>query len=151
MIQRDYIERLIQQVVQTLALMLRLREEGEVERALRAAQRTEELVLGPQHQLLARMEATTMVDLLGRYEVERVRLYATLVAEEGATHDAAGDTDRAAWRYARALELFAAASIGGARLDGGDRERVAVLVAKVGAGSVDPRYRDELARLGGPP
>lgn len=147
MIQRDYIERLIQQVVQTLAAMLRLRESGETDRALRAAHETEELVLGPDHQLLVRMEATTLVSMVGRYELDRVRLYAVLVGEEGVTHDAAGDGDAARRCYVRALELLAAASLAGCRLDPADRERVADLAGKVDVESLEVRYRTRIARI----
>ena len=150
MIQRDYIERMIQQVAQALAMMLRLRNQGELGEALRSAQETEALVLGPEHQLLARMEATTLVELIGRSEVGRVRLYAALVAEEGATYEMAGDGERAVRRFVRALELFAAASLAGARLDEGDRERIAGLAGKVDVAGLDPRYRDVVSRLAAP-
>jgi tetratricopeptide (TPR) repeat protein len=124
MVQRDYIERLIQQVVQALSLMLGLRERGEHERALRSLEQTESLVLGPDHALLRRMEARSMVSLLGRHDVERVRLYAVLVAEEGVTLEAMGDGERSRQRYRRALDLYHAAEDSGAKLDDADHDRI---------------------------
>lgn len=147
MVQRDYIERLIQQVVETLALMFRLRERGESDRALRAAEETGDVVLGPDHALLKQMEATTLVNMVGRYELERVRLYAMLVDEEGLTHEATGATELAAQRYRRALELLAATFLGGGRLREGDRERVEVLSQKVDVASLEARYQRAIERI----
>jgi GAF domain-containing protein len=149
MIQRDYIERLIQQVVQALALMLRLREAADFGPALQVAQEAAERVLGPDHALLARLDASSMVRLVGEAELERVRLYAVLVGEEGAIHEDQGQVDLARWRYLRALELYGALSLAGFRLRDGDRERIAGLCSKVDPRLIDERYRDELRRAAG--
>jgi hypothetical protein len=147
MIKRDYVERLIGQVVQALALMLRLRQAGDFGAALQVVDETASRVLGPDHALLTRMEASSMVDMIGRYELERVRLYAVLVDEEGDIHADAGEAGLAEARYRRALELFAALGLAGMRLDEQDRVRIARLAEKVDLRSIDGRYRDEVARL----
>jgi hypothetical protein len=148
MIQRDYIERLIQQVVQALALMLRLRKAGDFGPALQVVDETARRALGPDHDLLARMEASSLVRLIGEFQLERVRLYAIVVSEEGEIRDDQGESAIAENRYRRALELYAALSLTGGRLDEGDRERIDRLSRKVDMRSIDQRYRDELARIG---
>ena len=105
------------------------------------------LVLGPDHALLERMDAASVVNFIGKFELDRVRLYAMLLTEEARVHERGGDPDLALRRRRRALELYAAASLAGARLDEADRERIGQVLAKVGLDDLDPRWREEIERL----
>jgi hypothetical protein len=81
--------------------------------------------------VLERLDASSAVELLGKYEMDRLRMYAALLGEEGAIHERRGKPERAELCYRRALELYAATSLAGARLNPADRERIALLQAKV--------------------
>ena len=150
MIERDYILRLIKQVVEAVAMILRLSQSGQYGAALEVVRQTIALVLGPDHALLERMDPASVVNFVGKFELDRVRLYAVLLAEEGAVHELRGDAARAHLCRRRALELYAAGSLAGARLDEVDRERIGLLLTKVDLDAIDSRYREELERLVGP-
>lgn len=127
MIRRDYIERLIEQVVDAVARVLRLREVGDTDRAQEALDVTIDLVLGSYRPLVERLEARAAVMVIGDHEVDRIRMYAALLAEEGALHEQVGELATARLRWRRALELYEAAAAAGAHLDDVDRDRVAQL------------------------
>jgi hypothetical protein len=151
MIQRDYIERLIEECTQALARILGLRQAGQADPAFEAVGDATERLLGPLRPVLERLEPGNAVAVAGPFEHGRVRMYAALLGEEGLIHRARGDSARAYLRCRRALELYAAVSLAGARLDSADRGRIAVLTGTVGVAELDPRYGDELRRLGGRP
>jgi hypothetical protein len=134
MIRRDYIERLIARAAEALAQIARLVASGEFDPALELVRRTAAEVLGPMAPLLERLDAGSAADLAGRYEIDRIRLYAALTCEEGAIHEARGDAPRAAACYERGLALYEAASRAGARLLPADDERVATVAARLNAG-----------------
>lgn len=144
MIQRDYVLRLIAQFAEGVGRLLQLRRAGELDAALQLVGQMKDHVLGPLRPVVERLEATSVVELAGRFELERVRMYAALEAEEGAVHEVRHDAGKAAACYRRALELYAAASQGGVALEPADRERVALLSPQV---AVAERYRGELARI----
>jgi hypothetical protein len=146
-IERDYILRLIKQVVEAVALILRLSRSGRFGAALEVVRQTIALVLGPDHALLERMDPASVVNFVGKFELDRVRLYAVLLAEEGAVHELRGDADRANRCRRRALELYAAGSLAGARLDEADRDRIVQLLVVVDGDAIDSRYREQLDRL----
>jgi hypothetical protein len=149
-VRRDFIERLIQQVAEAVGLVLGLSRSGKLTQALDVLHQTIALVLGPDHALLERMEATSAVNFIGKFELDRVRLYAGLRAEEGTIHERRGDVNDAQRCRRHALELYAAGSLAGLRLDEADREQIALLRTKVDLAGVSPRYRDQLDRLAEP-
>jgi hypothetical protein len=146
-VQRDYVERMIEQAGQALARILELVRAGEVEPALSLAHRTMDLVLGPLRPVLERVDAATAVDLVGPFELDRLRMYAALLGEEGGIHELQGDSGAAERCYRHALELYAAMSLAGARPKASDQERIALLQPKVDALTIDERFREELRRL----
>ncbi|HEV2033503.1 MAG TPA: hypothetical protein VGU71_04795 [Candidatus Dormibacteraeota bacterium] len=148
-VQRDYIERMIEQAIQAIAQILELVRAGDLDPALIVVLKTYDLVLGPMRPVFERVDAASAVDLVGKYELDRLRMYAALLGEEGAIHELRGKTARAEHCYRHALELYAAASLAGARLKAADRERIVLLQPKFEAGSIDVRYREELRRLAG--
>ncbi len=130
-VQRDYIERMIEQAAQAFAQILELARAGDLDPAMIMLQKTRDLVLGPMRPVLERLDASSAVELVGKYEMDRLRMYAALLGEEGAIHDRRGKPARAELCYKHALELYAAISLAGARLNPADRERIALLQAKV--------------------
>jgi hypothetical protein len=146
-VQRDYIERMIEQAAQAFAQILELVRAGDLDPAVIMLQKTRDLVLGPMHPVLERLDASSAVELVGKYEMDRLRMYAALLGEEGAIHERRSKPARAELCYRRALELYAATSLAGARLNPADRERIALLQPKVAPGSISKRFGDELRRL----
>jgi len=148
-VQRDYIERMIEQVVQAFAQILELVRAGDLDPALIVVHKTRDLVLGPMRPVLERVDAASAVDLVGKYELDRLRMYAALLGEEGAIHELRGDSAKAEQCYHRAVDLYAAISLAGTRLKAADLDRIVVLLPKVEAGNLDSRYSQELRRLAG--
>jgi hypothetical protein len=149
-IQRDYIDRLIQECADALRRMLRLGSEGKHDEALEAFGDAADRILGPIRTLVERMEPDSAVDFVGANQLERLRLYAAILGQEGIVHRARGDGARAFLSCRRALELYAAISLSGGALVDDDVERIGVLTTVVGPDALEPRYRDELARLARP-
>jgi hypothetical protein len=148
-VQRDYIERMIEQVVQAFAQILELVRAGDLDPALILVHKTRDLVLGPMRPVLERVDAASAVDLVGQYELDRLRMYAALLGEEGAIHELRGDSARAEQCYHRAVDLYAAISLAGTRLKAADLERIIMLLPKLDPANIDRRYSEELRRLAG--
>src|SRR5215472_14398140 len=127
--------------------MLAFRRAGELDVALRIVGETGDRLLGPLRPVLERMEPGSAVDFVGRFEIGRIRIYAALAGEEGLIHQARGDAALASARCGRAMELYAAASLAGARLQEADLERIAALTTAADVDRLDARYRDEIRRL----
>jgi hypothetical protein len=149
-VQRDYIERMIEQFAQAIGQILQLIRAGDFDPALIVVHKTCDLVLGPLRPVLERLDAASAVELLGRFELDRLRMYAALLGEEGAIHELRGQTARAQTCYSRALELYVAISQSGARLKSADWGRIAMLRPKVDIDTIDSRYREELRRVAEP-
>lgn len=146
-VNRDYIERIIEECAQALSQIVQLIRAGEFDPALILVQKTSDVLLGPLRPALERLDAATAVDLLGVYELDRVRMYAALLSEEGTIREVRGQTVKANHCYSRALELYIAISISGGRLRSADLERIALLRPKVELDAIDPRFHNELQRL----
>ena len=133
--QRDYIVWLIEQVGQALAEIAQLVREGRFDLALVAIQRTTDLVVPPpMRELLDRLEASSAIAILGPSELDRVRMYAALLGEQGALHELRGRAAEASGCYRRSLELYDAASSAGAGLLDADHERMAAMREKLAGG-----------------
>lgn len=130
-IQRDYIERVIEQCAEALAQIVALVRAGEFDPALIVVQRTAAMLLGPNRAIYDRLDATSTVALLGPLELDRLRMYAALLGEEGLIRDMRGQTDRAQECYGRALAFYAAISGSGARLMSPDLERIDAIKSRV--------------------
>jgi hypothetical protein len=144
-IKRDYIERLVQQAVQAIAQALELVSAGQFDPALLLLKRTSEAVLGPLAQLVDRLDPASAVALAGRFEADRIRLYAALLGEQSLIQELRHHHEEAASCARRGLELYAAASMAGLKLMPGDHDRMARLIPL--AGRIDPRYEPEAQRL----
>jgi hypothetical protein len=93
-VQRDYIERMIEQAAQAIAQVVQLIRAGQFDPALTIVRRTSELVLGPLQPVLERLDAASAVELLGAFESDRIRMYAALLSEEGTIHEIRGEAAR---------------------------------------------------------
>jgi len=128
---QDYIVWMIEQTVQAMAEAARLVKAGNFDLALIAIRRASDLVLpAPMRALLDRLEPGSAVGVLGPAELDRVRLYAALLGEEGAVHELRGEAAEAQRCYARCLELYDAVEAAGAEVMEADRERIADLRGK---------------------
>ena len=130
-VQRDYIERQIEQVAQAIAQVVELIRSGQFDPALIVVRKTYAAVLGPLQPVLERLDAASAVELLGAFESDRIRMYAALLSEEGTIHELRGDAPRAQQCYSRALELYAALFNSGAHLKAADWDRIDTLQPKV--------------------
>ena len=149
MIQRDYIDRLFEQCAAALSRMLRHRKAGRQDSALHEYSAAADRVLGQLRPLVERMEADSAVAFVGRIELDRLRLFAALLCEEGLVRQARNESALAYLSWRRALQLYAAVSLAGARLDGADRNRIAVLTSNVDVAELDQHHQAELRRLAG--
>ena len=145
MIRRDYVERLIAQAAQALAQVLDLVKAGQFDPALLLIRNTSDQVLGPLARLVERLDAASAVELAGRYERDRIRLYAALVAEEGSIHELRGRESDAQRCYRRSLDLYAATALAGTHLLPADLERIAALLSKTH--ELDGRSAEQQRRL----
>ena len=146
-VQRDYIERMIAQFAQAMGEIVAAVRAGDFDLALITVRRTSELVVGSLGPVFERLDAASVVELVGKYDLDRVRMYAALLAEEGTIRELRGQEARAQYCFSRTLELYAAISLSGAQLKTADWERIVSLQPKAAAGTIDPRYQDELLRL----
>ena len=147
MIQRDYIERLIEQCAEFLRRALQMRKAGELEPSLAVLREAQGEIAGRLRPLLERLEATSAVEVAGISERERVRLFAALVAEESLTYRQLGNKTSEHLCGRRALELYAALALAGTPLDASDRARIAAVMISVKPRELDPRYHDFVRRL----
>jgi hypothetical protein len=124
--------RMIEQGTVAIAEIAALVLAGEFDLALIVVRRTSDLVLGDLGPVLERLDATTVVDLIGKYDLDRVRIYAALLAEEGTIRERSGQMSRARYCFSRALDLYEAISRSGAQLKTADWERMDMLRPKLG-------------------
>ena len=149
-IQRDYIERLIEQCAEFLRQALGLRKAGQLQPALEKLREAQDGIGGSLRPLLERLEATSAVEVAGISERERVRLFAALVAEESLTYRQLGNRTSEHLCGRRSLELYAALAETGTPLDASDHARIAAVMLSVKLREIDPRYHEELRRLTAP-
>lgn len=133
MIQRDFIERLIQQAVQGLAEAIGLIRRGQLDPAMVIIEKTTDLVLGSLRPAFERLDATSAAGLVAEWELDRVRLYAALLGEQGAVHELRGNQALADQVFRRALEFYEAAGQAGVKMRPADLERLADLKARLRA------------------
>jgi hypothetical protein len=134
-VQRDYLMRMIAQFAAAIAEIAALISAGEFDLALIVVRRTSDLVLGNLGPVYERLDAASIVDLIGKLDMDRVRMYAALLAEEGTIRELRGEVPRAQYCFRRALDLYDAISLSGAQLRTADWERLNMLRPKVEAAS----------------
>jgi hypothetical protein len=130
-VQRDYLVRMIEQCAQAIGEIVALVRAGEFDLALIVVRRTHDLVLGNLGPVFERLDAASVVDLIGKYDLDRVRMYAALLSEEGTIRELRGEAPRAQYCFSRALDLYDAIAGSGARLQPADWERMEMLRPRV--------------------
>ena len=126
-VQRDYLMRMIEQSTLAFAEIAALILAGEFDLALILVRKTSDLVLGDLGPVFERLDAASVVDLIGKFDLDRVRIYAALLAEEGTIRERSGQMSRARYCFSRALDLYEAVSKSGAKLRTADWERLDTL------------------------
>ena len=134
-VQRDYLMRMIEQCAAAIAEIAALIKAGEFDLALIVVRKTSDLVLGNLGPVFERLDAVSVVDLIGKHDLDRVRMYAALLAEEGTIRELRGEAPRAKYCFSRALDLYEAISRSGAQLRTADWERMDMLRPKIQAPS----------------
>ncbi len=132
-VQRDYLMRMIEQTAAAIAEIVVLIRAGEFDLALVVVRKTSDLMLGNLRPVFERLDATSVVDLIGKHDLDRVRMYAALLVEEGTIRERRGEMPRAQYCFSRALDLYDAISQWTA-----DWERIDMPVA---SGSPVPKFR----------
>src|SRR5579864_1385375 len=75
-VQRDYLVRMIEQCAEAIAEIAGLIRAGEFDLALIVVRKTSDLVLGDLGPVFERLDAASVVDLIGKLDLDRVRMYA---------------------------------------------------------------------------
>jgi len=130
-VQRDYLMRMIEQTAAAIAEIAALIRAGDFDLALIVVRKTSDLVLGNLRPVFERLDAASVVELIGKHDLDRVRLYAALLAEEGTIREGRGQMPRAQYCFSRAVDLYDAISRSGAQLRTADWERMDMLRPKV--------------------
>jgi uncharacterized membrane-anchored protein len=130
-VQRDYIVRMIEQFAQAIAQIVAAVRAGDFDLALITVRRTSDLILGNLGPVMERLDAASVVDLIGKHDIDRVRMYAALLAEEGTIRELRGEVPRAQYCFGRALALYNAITASGAHLQPADWERIEALQPKL--------------------
>jgi len=134
-VHRDYLMRMIEQTAAALAEIAALIRAGDFDLALVVVRKTSDVALGNLLPVFERLDAASVVELIGKYDLDRVRMYAALLAEEGTIRERRGEMPRAQYCFSRALDLYDAISQSGAHLRTADWERIDMLRPKVEATS----------------
>src|SRR5260370_3584567 len=84
---------------------------GDFDLALITVRRTSDLVVGNLGPVFERLDAASVVQFVGKYDLDRFRMYAALLSEEGTIRELRGQTEPAPSGFSRTLELYAALSL----------------------------------------
>jgi hypothetical protein len=103
-IKKDYVERMIEQIAEVLARLLKLKDEGKPGEALELVRSGCQEALGLEYEMLVGVDAASAASLLG--SPLKVRKLAELVRAEAEVLEAAGEHGLAVRRrtFAAALE-----------------------------------------------
>lgn len=106
-VRKDYIERLIEQVAEALAALLKLRQERKHGAALALIHDSSLSLLSMEYTVLTSMDALSVAQLLGH--PEKIKVLAELVTQEAEVRKACGEEAGATALLERALALRHAA------------------------------------------
>jgi hypothetical protein len=144
-VDKDYIVRVVKQIGDLFARLLKLIEKREYEQAIRALHSACPGLLGLDWEPLTFSDAETAAKLL--VEREKVKIFAQLVAKEAEILELKGDDSSANDKRRFALELWAEALLRGAPLNPEQTSAVRALTERVGASVVGERYAAALAKV----
>jgi hypothetical protein len=134
----DYIIRIIKQLGQFLARIVRKREAADYDGAIAEAGKAWDDVIGqPPRELVDVTDTKTLAELLA--EPGRMRVAAQILTEEGRSYAGKGDPVHAALCYRRAWELYLEVRL--IEPNEEDNEAMSELARLVPANQLDVRYR----------
>lgn len=143
--EKDYILRMIQQVMQMVARLMGRKKDGDLQGALDEARAATGQLLGPMADVAPRVDSVTAGHMVGDPDV--LAAWARVVAEEADVHRLMGDAAGAAARERRALELALEAFLRFVKPTPEVLALIGELRPLVDASALDPRHRDALASL----
>jgi len=145
---KDYILRMIAEIMRMIAALIGKKKEGDLAGALQVARSAVGMLLGPLADLAPRLDSVTAAHMVSEPEI--IAAWAEVAAEEADVHRLMGSDDLARAGEKRALELALEAWLRTAD----DRPDLLSLIArlrsKVDASTLDPRHAEALASLGNP-
>ncbi len=141
--ERDYVMRLVKQLVELIAIVLRLKGAGKMNEAVQALENGCLSLLGIPYSALALVDSKSAADLLS--EPTRIAAFARLLEERAAIEEESGDLLAASARRVHALEVYLEALLR-APTHQAAGEGLERLRAKVPAGRLKPRYAEALLK-----
>ncbi len=144
--ERDWLMRVVKQVVELIARALKLADEKKKDEAVATLEAACGTALGMDFASLAFVDSASAAALLR--EPVKVRGFALLLEALGRVHEKCGDEAKARSKYQHALELACEALA----LREGDEEAAALVrrvVSQVDVGLVPERYRARITRATG--
>jgi len=146
MLERDYILRMIEQLGDAIARISGLAARGRHTEALELAAEACRELLGIHPDLLEQMDPLSAAEMLGN--TAHLRVYVALLKQIGTIRADAGDEERAASTYRRALAVgLEGMSVTGTR-DPGIADDLRALAALIDLDRLDPRYARLVEELG---
>lgn len=147
MYERDYIMRMIRQMMDVLLRLLKLKKEEDYDRALDYINGVYDDLFGIDASLLRAMDSATAARLLGHQE--KIKALAKLCKEEAELYRLKGDAVQSKAASRRALELFLEAVGLEKEPDAESLNSIKELTGLVDLGDLSPAYRVRLERLPG--
>jgi hypothetical protein len=142
---KDFIMRMIKQIMQMIAAMMGKKLDGDLDGALQLARTAQGKLLGPLADIAPRLDSVTAAHMVADPDI--LALWAEVVAEESDVHRRLGDEPAACAAEKRALELAVEAHLRTTV----DRPELLALIARlrpaVDEPALDPRHRDALAEI----
>jgi hypothetical protein len=135
--ERDYILRMIERLGAFLARIMGARRAGDLELARREVGAAMGALFGPLAEMVEKVDAESAASLLG--DPEKIRAYASLLAERAAIDDSRADERRALM-----LLICAARKTPQERVSGPAREAILALAARVDRERLPEPYRRDL-------
>jgi len=145
MIERDYIMRMIQQLVNALARIVHAREEEKYDEAHQTVEETLGELFGLKPAFIDTMSAESLTLLLG--DKEKVKILARLLLEEGEVFEAQGDAAGAARKHQKSLELYLEAVDPGDNIDAETGQTIKSLLNKIEFYHLPEKYRAMVRKL----
>lgn len=143
-VDKDYIVRVIRQIGDLFARLMKLVEKREYDQAIRVLQKACPSLLGLDYEPLTFADADAAAKLL--VERDRVKIFALLVAKEAELLELKEDPS-AADKRKFALEIWAEALGRGAVADEAQTQAVRALRERVGPEALSEKYRAALSKV----
>lgn len=142
---KDYVMRMVKQVAEMFARLLKLVEKREYDQALRAMQAGYPGLLGLDYAPLNFADPRSAADLLG--DRQRIKIFAQLLSKEAEIFALMDNAPRAATKREQAIKVWLEAFQRGAPQDAASLATVNVLRDQVSADALGEPYAGWLAQL----